>query len=69
MKMEIELLDRTIDLGKSELLRKFDVFDPEEWSIVRHSPNILSICALEINAMAKNKTVKNIFFIENFLQK
>ena len=36
--MRIELLDRTIDLDRSELLRKFDVFDPEEWSIFRHPP-------------------------------
>ena len=36
--MKIDLIDRTIDLGASELLRSFDVFDPAEWSIVRHSP-------------------------------
>ena len=36
--MKIDLPDRTIDLGASELLRSFDVFDPAEWSIVRHSP-------------------------------
>ena len=36
--MKIDLIDRTIDLGASELLRSFDVFDPAEWTIVRHSP-------------------------------
>ena len=36
--MKIDLPDRTIDLGASELLRSFDIFDPAEWSIVRHPP-------------------------------
>ncbi len=38
MSMKIELLDKTIDLAASELLRSFDTFSPDEWSIVRHAP-------------------------------
>ena len=36
--MKIDLLEKTLDLGASELLRSFDSFDRDEWSIVRHSP-------------------------------
>lgn len=36
--MKIELLRQTIELEKCELLREFTVFDKEEWSLVRHTP-------------------------------
>ena len=35
---KVELIDRTVDLEKSELLYSFDTFDPADWTIVKHPP-------------------------------